>query len=108
MRRPFWIIVLEDTSASCAALRFSLFCRWRSASASACNSVVGISIMLGLRSLREASARITPVAVRSRQCIAVGTDLAFVLETMSDSTCIAQVFIYFFLCLIQNGLQLSG
>jgi hypothetical protein len=64
--------------------------------------------MLGLRSLREASARITPVAVRSGQGIAVGIDLAFVLETMSDSTCIAQVFIYLFFRLIPKGLQLSG
>src|SRR5437870_10483913 len=96
MRRPFWIIVLEATSASCADLRFSIFCRWRRASAPACTSGIGISIMLGPRSLREASPRIMPAAVRSGQGIAVGIDLAFVLETRAIQVGSLMVFIYLF------------
>jgi hypothetical protein len=62
----------------------------RRASEPACNSVVGISNMLGLRSLRKASPIIMPAArfetaIQSK-LIVVEIDLPFMLETLSDST----------------------
>src|SRR5579883_2863389 len=38
MRRPLRVIVLEATSASCTAFRFSIFCRWRRAPVLSCTS----------------------------------------------------------------------